>query len=116
MRREPALIIGAVSAGLSLLVALGIFGLTGDQATAIVAVITAVGGAVTAWRTRPVVPAAFVGVVVALADLAARFHYNVPADVVTGLSGVVVAVLALLTRAQVSPAVGRPALARADRL
>lgn len=107
MRREPALIIGAVSAGLSLLVALGIGGLTSEQAALIVAAITAVGGVVTALATRPVAPAAFTAAVTAVADLLAGFHYSVAPATVAAVNGVVLAVLALLTRAQVSPTGGR---------
>jgi hypothetical protein len=108
-RFEPALWVGAVSAGLSLLVALGFHGLTADQATLIVAAITAVGGVITAVSTRPVAPAAFTALVVAVADLLAGFHFNVSAGTVGAINGVVLAVLTLLTRAQVSPATSQPA-------
>ncbi len=106
-RFEPALYIGLVSSGLSLLVALRFHGLTADQATLIVAAITAVGGAVTAATTRPVAPAAFTAVVVAGADLLAGFHFNVSPGVVGALNGVVLALLTLLARGQVTPVTAR---------
>jgi hypothetical protein len=103
--REPALYIGVVSAGLSLLVALQVNGLTNDQATLIVAAITAVGGVVTALMTRPIAPAAFTALVAAAAALLAGFHYDVDPGTVAAINGVVLAVLTLVTRHQVSPVV-----------
>ncbi len=105
--REPALYIGVVSAGLSLVVALNVGSLTSDQAALIVAAITAVGGAITAAVTRPIAPAAFTTLVAAVAALLAGFHYDVSPGTVAAVNGVVLAVLTLLTRGQVSPAVSR---------
>jgi len=109
--REPALYIGAISAGLSLLVALNFGHLTSDQAALIVAAITAVGGVVTAVATRPVAPGAFTALVAAAAALLAGFHFNVEAGTVAAINGVVLAVLTLITRHQVTPA-ARPAVNR----
>ena len=105
--REPALYIGVVSAGLSLLVALNVGGLTSDQAALIVGAITAVGAVITALMTRPIAPAVFTGAVTALAALLAGFHYNVSPGTVAAINGLVLAVLTLLTRGQVVPATGR---------
>ena len=110
--REPALYIGAVSAGLSLLVALNFHGLSSEQAALIVAAITAVGGVVAAVATRPVAPAAFTALVAAVAALLAGFHFGVAPGTVAAVNGLVLAVLALVTRHQVSP-VGTSALTRA---
>lgn len=101
--REPALIIGVVSAALSLVVTLGV-GLTTDQAGAIVAVISGVFAAVTAVLTRPVAPAAFTGLVTVTAALLSAFHFGVAPETVGAINTVVLAVLVLLTRGQVSPA------------
>lgn len=104
-RREPALIIGVISGALSLLVALNFHGLTADQATLIVAAITAVSGAITAAVTRPIAPAAFTLVVTAGADLLAGFHFDLSAGTVAAINGTLLAVLVLLSRGQVSPVV-----------
>lgn len=101
--REPALWIGVISGGLSLLVALQIGHLTSDQAALIVATITAVGGVITAAATRPIAPAAFTALVTAVADLLAGFHFDVSAGTVAAVNGLVLAVLTLVTRHQVTP-------------
>ncbi|MFF4791813.1 hypothetical protein ACFY2M_19090 [Streptomyces sp. NPDC001276] len=101
--REPALIIAAISAGLSLLVTFN-FGLSAAQAGAIVAVISAVFAAATAVITRPIAPAAFTGLVAAVVALFAAYGFNVSPETVGALNAVVLAVLGLLTRAQVTPA------------
>lgn len=100
--REPALIISTVSAILSLIVTFNI-GMSGEQAGAIVAIISAVFGAIVAVATRPVAPAAFTAVVAAGAALLAAYGLNVSAETVGATNAVVLAVLALLTRGQVSP-------------
>jgi hypothetical protein len=106
--REPALWIGVLSGSLSLLVALQIGNLSSDQAALIVAAITAVGGVATAIATRPIAPAAFTALVAATAALLAGFHFNVSAGTVAAVNGLVLAVLTLVTRHQVSPLVAQP--------
>lgn len=108
-RREPALIVGAISAALSLLVALNWHGLSSDQAALIVAAITAVGGVITALATRPVAPGAFTALIGAVAALAAGFGYHLDPAVVGAVGAAVAAVAALLTRHQVTPVVAAPA-------
>jgi hypothetical protein len=104
--REPALYIGVLSGALSLLVALNFGSLTSDQAALIVAAITAVGGVITAIATRPVAPAAFTALVAAVAALLAGFRFDVSPGTVAAVNGLVLAVLTLVTRHQVTP-VGR---------
>lgn len=103
---EPALIIGAISAALSLVVTLGI-GLTTDQAGAWVAVISAVFAVVTAVATRPIAPAAFTGLVTVAAALLGAYHFHVAPGTVVAVNGLVIAVLAVVTRGQVSPATAK---------
>jgi len=100
--REPALWISVISGALSLIVSLGI-GLDAEEAAGWVALITALFGAATAVLTRPIAPAVFTTVVTASADLLAAYHYDVSAGTVAAVNGFVLAVLTLLTRAQVSP-------------
>ena len=100
--REPALIIAAISAGLSLLVTFN-FGLSAEQAGAIVAVISAVFAASTAAITRPIAPSAFTGLVAAVAALLAAYGLELSPEKIGALNAAVLAVLALLTRVQVTP-------------
>ncbi|MDQ0842391.1 hypothetical protein [Streptomyces sp. V1I6] len=100
--REPALIIAAVSAGLSLLVSFQ-FGLSGEQAGAIVAVVSAVFAAATAAVTRPIAPSAFTGLVAAAVALFAAYGLEVSPETVGALNAGVLAFLGLVTRGQVSP-------------
>lgn len=106
--REPALILGVLSAALSLLVTLGI-GLTSDQAGAIVAVVSAAFAVATAVLTRPIAPAAFTGLVTVVAVLLSAFHFGVAPATVGSINAVVLATLVLLTRGQVSPITPVPA-------
>jgi hypothetical protein len=99
---EPAVIIGTLSAALSLAVTLGI-GLSADQAGAWVAFITVVFAVATAVMTRPIAPAAFTGLVTVAATLLAAYHFDVSGGTVAAVNGTVLAVLTLLTRGQVSP-------------
>ncbi|MGW0821846.1 hypothetical protein [Streptomyces sp. NPDC002845] len=103
--REPALIVAAVSAALSLVVTFNV-GLSTEQAGGIVAVISAVFAAIAAVATRPIAPSAFTGVVAAGAALLAAYGFQVSPETVGATNAVVLAVLGLLTRGQVSPARG----------
>lgn len=110
--REPAVVIGILSAALSLLVTYNI-GLSSEQAGAIVAITSAVFAAITAAMTRPVTPSAFTGLVAAAVALLAAFHYNVTPETVGSLNALVLAVLVFITRGQVSPSSPTaPALAK----
>lgn len=101
--REPAVILGIVSAALSLAVTFNV-GLTTNQAGAIVAVVSGVFAAISAAITRPVTPSAFTGLVTVVVALLAAFHFNVAPETVGSLNALVVAVLVFITRGQVSPA------------
>lgn len=102
--REPTLVIQAISALLGVIVTFGIDGLSAIQAAAVVAVLTAVTTAINAAAVRPVAPAAFTGLVTALAVLVAAYGLNVSQETVGAVQVAVVGVLALLTRNQVTPA------------
>lgn len=109
--REPALIIATISGALSLLVSFN-FGLSGEQAGAIVAVVSAVFAAATAAITRPIAPSAFTGLAAAAVALLAAYGFSVSPETVGALNAVVLAVLGLLTRGQVSPAIAAPSAQR----
>lgn len=104
--REPALIIGALSAALSLLVTLGV-GLTTNQAGGWVAVISGVFAVITAIHTRPIAPAAFTGLATVTASLLGAYHFHVAPGTLVAVNGVIIAVLTLLTRGQVAPATAK---------
>jgi hypothetical protein len=101
--REPALILQSIGAVLSLGIALGL-PLSTEQAGLAVAVVSAVFGAVAAAATRPVAPQAFVGVVATVAALTSSFGFEASPELIGGLNAVIVSGLALLGRAQSSPA------------
>lgn len=103
LSNEPVLITSVVSAALSLLVALGIGGLTDDQASAIIALITGLFGVVAALAVRPVSPIAFTTLVTVTVDLLAAFHFDVAPAVTASVNALVIAVLNLLARGHVTP-------------
>lgn len=100
--REPALIVSTVSAILSLVVTFNV-GMSGEQAGAIVAIISASFGAIAAAMTRPIAPTAFTAFVAAGAALLAAYGLDVSAETIGATNAVVLSVLALLARGQVSP-------------
>jgi hypothetical protein len=101
--REPTLVIQTLGAILSVFVALGLPGLSVDQAAVIIAFLTAAVAAVNALAVRPIAPAAFIGLVAAGAVLLAAYGYHVPQSVLGAIQAAVVAILAFATRAQVTP-------------
>ncbi|MEV1331112.1 hypothetical protein AB0J20_16220 [Micromonospora costi] len=102
--REPTLWIQAIAALLGVFVTFGLPGLSATQAAAIVAALTAAAAAVNAALVRPVAPAAFTGLVTAVAVLVAAYGLNVSQETVGAVQVAVVGFLALLTRNQVTPA------------
>lgn len=103
-RREPTLVIGVVAAILSLIVSFGFDWMTAEQAALIIAALNGVLGVVNAVKVRPVAPAAFTYAVGAVAALLAAYGLNVGQETVGAINGLVLAVLMLLTRGQVTPA------------
>ena len=101
--REPVVVLNALSAALGLVVALGITGLTDEMAGGIVGFATGILGAIAAAMTRPIAPQAFTAVTAAGASLVATFGYEASPATVAAINGVILAVLTLLTRVQVSP-------------
>ncbi len=100
---EPALIIAVISAALGLAATLGIHGLSSGKVALIVAAINAIAAIITAWRTRPIAPSLFTGAANAVIALAAAYGLHLPQSTIGALNVLVIAVLALMTRGQVSP-------------
>jgi hypothetical protein len=109
--REPALWIGTAASVLSLGTAVGLPGLSEYQVAAIVVALNAVAALFMAWQVRPIGPAIFTNVVGALAALGTAYGFNVPSETVGAVNFVVISVLTLLTRGQVSPAGATTAVA-----
>jgi hypothetical protein len=104
---EPALIMAVISSALALVVTFNI-GLTSAQAGLWTAVIAAVGAAVTAALTRPIAPAAFTGLVGAVAALLAGYHFDANPATIGAIDALITSALMLLVRHGVSPvAVGK---------
>jgi hypothetical protein len=101
--REPTLVLQSLSAVLSVFVAVGIPNLSAEQAGLIIAVISAALGVVNAVMVRPVAPPAFIGFVSAGAALLSAYGLELSQELVGSVTVAVVAVLALLTRGQVTP-------------
>ena len=98
------MVLNTLSAVLGLVVTLGVTSLTAEQAGVIVAVVSAVLGGIAAAMTRPVAPQAFTAIVAAGASAVAAFGFEVSQETVGAVNTVVLAVLTLLTRVQVTPA------------
>jgi uncharacterized membrane protein len=104
---EPMLIGALLSSVLGLLVMLGVFGLTTDQATAITAAASALFMVVAGMFTRPVSPGLWTAAVTAMADLAATFGVHWSVGTVAAVNLVVVSFLAAVFRGHVTPTTTR---------
>jgi hypothetical protein len=105
--RKPAewsLGVGAITAVLDWLVGFGWSSLTADQASWIVAAITAVAGVVVALKTRPIAPGAFVYAIGVGASLLGAYGLHLNQGSVATFSAAFVAVLAFVMRGHVAPA------------
>ncbi|PZG17816.1 hypothetical protein C1I95_14800 [Micromonospora craterilacus] len=103
--REPAVIINAVAALLATLIGFMPAALTGEQAGAIVAALTAAAAIWTAIKVRPVAPTLFVGAITTGATLAGAFGYALTQQQVGTLAAASVALMTVLViRPQSTPA------------
>lgn len=107
LKTEPVLVTNAVQAALGVVVAFGI-GLTADQTGAILGACGAVLTVIAAVSVRPLQVSAFTGLVTAAAALALSFGVHLPAGGVASANLLVAAVLAVATRAQVTPVAKLP--------
>jgi hypothetical protein len=99
--REPALVISAIGAVVTLLVSLNLDWLSAGAGAAVITFLTAV---VIAFTTRPIAPALFTAVVAAGAALFAEYGLHVSDAVVAAVSGVVLVGFSLFgIRPQVTP-------------
>lgn len=99
--REPSVIIGLIGALVTALVSMNV-GVPAGVGAAITSFITAV---IIAATTRPVAPALITGCITALFALLAEFQFHASDAMVSGFTGLALAVLAVIgIRPQVVPA------------
>lgn len=105
LRREPALIIGALGALLALIASLPQVGgrMPDGWDGALIVVITAIAGAWTAARTRPLAPTAFTYLATVVVQALALWNFHVPPATVGAVNVLIIAVVALV-RGQITPA------------
>ena len=101
--REPALVISTVSVILTALVSFGLPGLTDGLAAAIVAVLVALSGLLTAINTRPIAPSIATGLILAMVTLVGAFGVDVPQQWIGAAVMVVQAIVTLVVRGDVAP-------------
>lgn len=101
--REPALIIQAVGAVLTLLVAFQLPHLTVATAAYITAALTALASTITGLYVRPWQPSVFGGLIGATATLLAAFGWHFSQQQVGSFTVLVALLMALVTRAQQTP-------------
>lgn len=101
--REPALVIGVIVAIISLGGTLGFHFLSVDQAGLWIGVVDAVAAIGMVITVRPVQPGIYTYAIGAIVALAAGYGLSFGAEQVNAINALVVPILALLTRGQVSP-------------
>jgi len=101
--REPTLALQGISGVLAFLVTFGWDKLTAENSGAIVAVLAAGFGVITAMAVRPVAPAVFTTVITTGAALLSTYGLDFSQEKIGTLQLAVVGIVAYLTRQQVSP-------------
>jgi len=89
------------------------------QAGLVNAAIAGVVGAINAYAVRPISPIAFTYAIAAIVNLLAAYGITIPEATLAAINGLVVPILALLSRGQVSPeetriTTGSPPLPKVD--
>lgn len=102
--REPTLWFAAIAAAINLLVTFELDFLSAQQAALMITVVSAVFGAVAAWKTRPIAPQVFTYVVSSVTALVAAYGVHLTQEQVGQFNLLALAVMSLVTRNQVSPA------------
>jgi hypothetical protein len=103
LRREPALWLATLQAVLAAIVGFKFDWLSAEQAALWVSFMNVVLGAVMAWRTRPVAPSLFTTALSVAVTLMSAYGLHVSQEMVGAVNMLIFALVALLTRAQVSP-------------
>lgn len=101
--REPTLWLAVIYAVLTVLGTVGLLHFDPQQALLANAAIAAVVGAINAYAVRPVSPVAFTYAIAAISQLAQAYGLNLPEETFIAVNGLLIPILALLTRGQVTP-------------
>lgn len=112
LKFEPTLVLQTLAALLTFMVTFGLPFLNAEQAGAIVAVLAAFIGVYNAVKVRPIAPAAFQALITVGVALLSTYGLHFSQQGIGALQVLVVAVIAMLTRGQVSPAVQSAVRAR----
>jgi uncharacterized membrane protein len=102
--REPAFYVGVIEALVAVLVTFNLPGLSTEQAGLVVALVVAIGGALTAWATRDTLLAALVGVVKAGLILGVGYGLTVTDEQIGLIAALVSVIGSGYLRTQTSPA------------
>jgi len=101
--REFTLWFAVIAGAINFLVTFGLGFLSPEQAALIITFISAVFGAIAAWRTRPIAPQVFTYAVSSAVALAGAYGLDLTQEQVGSFNLLVLSFLALMTRHQVSP-------------
>lgn len=101
--REPTLYIAVLNALVLGAATLGLRWLDNDQAGLIVAAVNAVMGAINAYFVRPISPAAFTYAASAIVAVMVSYGLAITPEQLIAFNSIMVMVLGLITRGQVSP-------------
>ena len=118
-QREPTLYLAVIYGAITVLGTVGLAKLDPVQAGLVNAALAGVVGAVNAYAVRPISPIAFTYAIAAIANLLNAYGVAIPEATMAAINGLVVPLLALLSRGQVSPeetpiTTGSPALPKVD--
>lgn len=102
-QREPTLYLAVIYAVITVVGTFGLASLSAEQAGLLNAAIAGVVLAINAYAVRPISPVAFTYAVAAIANLLAAYGIAIPDATMAAINGLVVPILALLSRNQVSP-------------
>lgn len=103
LRREPALWLATLQAGLAALVGFKLDWLTAEQAALWVSFANVAIGAVVAWRTRPVAPSLYTTAFTVAVTLLAAYGLDVNQEMVGTINLAIISIVTLLARGQISP-------------
>lgn len=101
--REPTLWFAVITGAVNLLVSYKLDFLTAEQASLWITLVSAVFGAVAAWKTRPIAPQIFTYLASSVVALVGAYGVNMTQEQIGQWNIFALAIAALLTRNQVSP-------------
>lgn len=103
LSREPTLYLAVLYAIITVAGTASLSQFTGIQAEYLNIAIAAIIGAINAYAVRPISPVAFTYAIAAVVQLAQTYGLALPDATLAAVNGLVVPILALLSRGQVTP-------------